>query len=347
MYRRFIILFFVAHVQAQHLQFFIQSSDSNVIRRKAEILHFLYNRSFIDHEVMLEWNRISQLYVLTTKEFESLVCVNVEIRTAIQRFQRSAGLKQTGVIDNTRLKRETNDLKETQLDSFTTVHPMLPNISNLTWTYVNHTEYPNRYVVRNVVNKALREWKRAFDYTLGPSGMNFVETASSTGDVKISFHSRNHSDGYNFDGRGNILAHAFYPGTSKSGEIHLDLDEEWDENLLFSVLLHELGHTFGLGHSGVNTSIMFSWYFEDKHLLDEDDINGIFSKYHNKSIKVFGPRLTSHYPTSTSTTSLPSIPTPRPTKRINRPIIIHNRGNRTNGWDTVIYIYNSTIYMKN
>lgn len=40
--------------------------------------------------------------------------------------------------------------------------------------------------------------------------------------------SKDHGDLYSFDGPGNVLAHAFYPGTDIGGDVHLDQDEEWD-----------------------------------------------------------------------------------------------------------------------
>lgn len=46
--------------------------------------------------------------------------------------------------------------------------------------------------------------------------------------VFLEFSSGHHGDGYDFDGPGSVLAHAFYPGPGRGGDAHFDDEEKWD-----------------------------------------------------------------------------------------------------------------------
>jgi len=331
-------------------KFYIQNDVEN-IKGEIHVVKFLYEKYFISQNDTIEWNRIRGLHILTEKDFDSLVSVNKKIRTGLCHLQKLLDLPETCIVTSGRRNKRSNDESPA---SFTAVRELLHNISNLTWTYINYTNVviPDKNIVRASIHDALNAWKKAFEYALGENGMGFREVLENA-DIKVSFHVRDHSDGYPFDGQGNILAHAFYPGSSRSGTIHLDFEEDWDKNFLFNVLLHELGHTFGLGHSATNTSAMYSWYKSGEYSLDQDDFNGIFDKYHNKSIKVYGPvnpPTPTPTPTTTPTTTTTTTPTPKSTVtpvtrskvRREKAVVI----NRDLANKSVIYIFNSTVYIK-
>lgn len=114
---------------------------------------------------------------------------------------------------------------------------------------------------------------------------------------------------------GSVLAHAFYPEEHLGGDVHYDEDEDWTayrENEyglskccslrsrgirihrhllllllvdLFSVTVHELGHSLGLMHSNIPDAIMFPYYrgYSKSIKLHSDDIAAIRKLYGGKS----------------------------------------------------------------
>lgn len=74
--------------------------------------------------------------------------------------------------------------------------------------------------------------------------------------------------GHFFDGLGGTAAHAYYPGSfASSGDVHFDTGEDWTldygnisqgliKQNVFSVAMHEIGHSIGLEHIGGVFSVM-------------------------------------------------------------------------------------------
>ncbi|CAH2262858.1 jg9231 [Pararge aegeria aegeria] len=166
---------------------------------------------------------------------------------------------------------------------------------------------------RSVLARALDVWQQA-------SRLTFTEINSDDADIVVSFSKRYHDDPYPFDGRGSILAHAFFPGTGRGGDAHFDDDELWvlhpnnddeDGTSLFAVAAHEFGHSLGLSHSSVKGALMYPWYqgIQPNFVLPDDDRNGIQQMYGPKykrtweKIPYYKPAETPPTTTTTSTTT--------------------------------------------
>ena len=92
-----------------------------------------------------------------------------------------------------------------------------------------------------------------------------------------------------------VLAHAYEPGTEAywgaggtiTGDVHFNTAYTWVDNPnasssqydFYTVALHELGHSLGLGHSTVAGSVMQSIYAGGRRTLHADDIAGIQTIY--------------------------------------------------------------------
>jgi len=117
---------------------------------------------------------------------------------------------------------------------------------------------------------------------------NYQQGDPTMGDIRIG--------GYNFGN--STLAQAFSPppvnNYSIAGDIAFNTAQTFNIGAtydLFTVAVHEFGHSLGLLHSSVVTADMFASYSGTKSALAADDISGIRNIYSNnnsRSTDVYG-----------------------------------------------------------
>ncbi|KAJ8042923.1 Matrix metalloproteinase-16 [Holothuria leucospilota] len=168
--------------------------------------------------------------------------------------------------------------------------------TTITYRYMNFSPDLKRSEIRDAVETAFQYWSDVTPLT-------FRQVFDGrTPDIEIWFATGDHGDGSVFDGKGGILAHAFYPGPGIGGDMHFDDDEYFTvgsyfgTNLFFTAL-HELGHSLGLDHSSNSAAVMAPFYrgYNPNIQLHEDDIRAIQ--------RLYGPK--PPQPTTMQTTAPP------------------------------------------
>ncbi|MFW0716898.1 matrixin family metalloprotease [Pedobacter sp. N23S346] len=157
-----------------------------------------------------------------------------------------------------------------------------PGGHRLLITFINNPSNINPEVAKDEVLKGIAAWFRQ-DFLPGINITTGYTTSINNADIKIGWYKGDHGDGANnaFDGRGGVLAHAFYP---TSGIIHFDDDENWSASSfgpefgtidIAAVAAHEFGHTIGLDHSECTNATMTPSYFGiNMSTLSVDDVVG-------------------------------------------------------------------------
>lgn len=126
---------------------------------------------------------------------------------------------------------------------------------------------------------------RAFQLWADASNLTFTQMTTGSADITIDFVAGEHGDDFPFDGPGDVLGHAFFPGSGNPGQIHLCNQEQWALSAgegqfdLFTGLVHEIGHALGLEHSLDDDAVMAPNYMEGISELDEDDVEAVQRLY--------------------------------------------------------------------
>ena len=136
------------------------------------------------------------------------------------------------------------------------------NTINLFYFFSHMTDQLPVALTQAEILRAMANWADVAQITWRPGAS---ATANQT--VNLLFASGEHGDGFPFDGPGGILAHTFAPPPISpeplAGDSHFDDAETWrigSDFDVFSIALHELGHSLGLAHSDDPSAVMYPYY---------------------------------------------------------------------------------------
>ncbi|XP_040494339.1 matrix metalloproteinase-9 [Ursus maritimus] len=129
---------------------------------------------------------------------------------------------------------ETGELDKTTLDAMRAPRCGVPDLGrfqtfegDLKWHHRDITYWIQNYsddLPRNVIDDA---FARAFALWSAVTPLTFTRVYGPEADIVIQFGVREHGDGYPFDGKNGLLAHAFPPGQGIQGDAHFDDEELW------------------------------------------------------------------------------------------------------------------------
>jgi hypothetical protein len=186
------------------------------------------------------------------------------------------------------------------------------------YVFSQMTEQLPSSLIETTIQQAMAQWARVVQVTW-VEGTN--PAAPQT--VNIFYTTYAHGDGYPFSGPGGVLAHTFYPAPPNpepiAGDMHFNDSKSWhigSDTDVFSVALHELGHSLGLGHSDDPSDVMYP-YYKMVTTLNSGDIAAVQTLYASgpaaPPVATPLPPVSTPTPTPTPTPAPTPVPAPTPT----------------------------------
>jgi len=196
---------------------------------------------------------------------------------AVKEFQKYLGLFEDGIagpITKRAMLMPRND-HHPDISEITQEEPKFSNGALVKWRLGPHAGYLDREDVLAEVRIAFDAWQEHLPITMEEVDPDLEEHEV---DLLISWTDRAKENEFKFDGRGGIVAH------STENAIEFDINERWGlttkpeaspkaEFNVLPVLIHELGHFWGLRHhSSDPAQVMGAYYISNRIKLSVEDI---------------------------------------------------------------------------
>uniref|UniRef100_A0A7N8Y3X1 72 kDa type IV collagenase n=1 Tax=Mastacembelus armatus TaxID=205130 RepID=A0A7N8Y3X1_9TELE len=149
-------------------------------------------------------------------------CNLMVLKDTLKKMQKFFSLPETGEIDSKTveiMKKPRCGVPDVANYNFFHRKPMWQK-KDITYRILGYSPDLDEETINDAFFRAFKVWS---DVT----PLAFTRIMDGEADIMINFGRNEHGDGYPFDGKDGLLAHAFAPGPGIGGDSHFDDDEHW------------------------------------------------------------------------------------------------------------------------
>uniref|UniRef100_A0A3B5LZI7 72 kDa type IV collagenase n=1 Tax=Xiphophorus couchianus TaxID=32473 RepID=A0A3B5LZI7_9TELE len=149
-------------------------------------------------------------------------CNLMVLKDTLKKMQKFFSLQETGEIDAKTveiMKKPRCGVPDVANYNFFHRRPKWQK-KDVTYRILGYSPDLDEEVINDAFYRAFKVWS---DVT----PLSFTRIMDGEADIMVNFGRNEHGDGYPFDGKDGLLAHAFAPGPGIGGDSHFDDDEQW------------------------------------------------------------------------------------------------------------------------